>query len=134
MISTLPTLDFVERRKCSRYHLQLPVLFSWTQEAEANELGSNYRSAGFTRDIGVGGIFVFAQQGPPCGVVEVELVLPLPTESAREIRLRCIGTVLRIENSPSHRGFAVAGDFGCEHYPEFATPDRSDRGDEEWFQ
>ena len=101
MASGGPTVDAVERRQCSRYHLQLPVLFSWTQDAlEAKEPGSEPRSynrgAGFTRDIGLRGIFVFAQQRPPCGLVSMELILPLASDSAREIRLRFIGTVIRV--------------------------------------
>jgi|SRR4051812_779969 hypothetical protein len=125
MLSVTPTVGFIEHRRCSRYHLRLPVLFSWTQ-------GSHNQSAGFTRDIGVGGVFIFARECPPCGaVLEVNLVVPVPAETAQEIHLRCIGTVVRIDNLARHGGFAVVGDFGCDRYSGFSTADWSGRDEEE---
>jgi transcription antitermination factor NusG len=104
-----------ENRACSRYQLSLPVLFAWAGEA-------HNQSAGFTRDIGVGGAFIFSQLCPPSGAeVKVELVLPLPDDGGRELRFRCIGKVIRLEaHWPQGQGFAIAGDFGREYYSELA--------------
>lgn len=109
------TCCFVEHRRCSRYRLRLPALFSWTTE-------SLHQNVGFTKDIGVGGVFIFAQVIPPLGAdVKVELVLPLPKAHDREIRLRCIGRVIRVDMKMlCGQGFAVAGDFGREHSSEYA--------------
>ena len=81
-----------------------------------------YQNAGFTRDIGVGGVFIFAQRCPPKGaMVKVELLVPLSEETGREVRLQCVGKVLRTEiNLPHGQGFAVAGDFGDQNYPQIA--------------
>ena len=111
-MSTLETACIVQNRKCSRYQLRLPVLFGW-QEKSPNQNG------GFTRDISVGGVFVLAQTCPPTGAkVKVELVLPIPDDPGRELRLRCVGKVIRIEWFPHCQGFAIAGDFGHEYLPE----------------
>jgi hypothetical protein len=105
---------FLENRRCSRYHLRLPVLFSWTDK-------SRQQGAGFTRDIGVDGVFIFAEECPPTGTtIDVELVLPLPKDSSRELRLRCIGKVIRVDaNYPQGHGFAVTADFGRRYHSEF---------------
>ena len=84
------------------------MLFSWNDHA-------HHQNAGFTRDIGTGGVFIFARACPPRGSrLKVEIVVPLSKETGREIRLRCVGEVIRVElGSPySQDGFAVAGDFG----------------------
>lgn len=83
---------------------------------------SRRQNAGFTRDVGVGGAFVFAQACPGVGSsIKVELVLPVSEKSGREIRLRCVGTVIRVDvGGPHGCGFAVAGDFGHERYSELA--------------
>jgi hypothetical protein len=92
------------------------MLFSWTTR-ETHQQG-----AGFTRDIGVDGAFVFAQLCPPAGTqIKVELVLPVPEDPRRELRLRCTGTVVRTEvDWPYGRGFAVSGHFGGELQSEMA--------------
>ena len=111
MIAGRATGCFVENRCCSRYHLRLPVLFSWTKY-------SRRQNAGFTRNIGVGGAFVFAQICPAVGtLIKVELILPVSEESGREIRLCCAGKVIRVE----HDGFAVAGDFGQDQYSQMVN-------------
>lgn len=106
MTAVITSICVGENRLHSRYALRLPVLFSWRDEIE-------HRSAGFTRDIGLGGAFVFAQLCPPVGaMVHVELVVPLSKDDGREIRLRCDGRVIRLESdSRFAQGFALAGDF-----------------------
>lgn len=119
VISPLTTQRFVESRRCKRYQLQLPVLFSWLDE-------THRQSAGFTRDIGTEGAFVFARSCPPLGAyVKIEIVLPLSRAAescGRAVRLRCIGKVIRIENdlSWSQGGFAVMGDFANQDYSRLA--------------
>jgi hypothetical protein len=98
-----------KKRSCTRYRLILPVLFSWREDVQV-------QNGGFTRDIGVDGVFVIARVCPPVGAeVKLELVLPVPQEPKRELRLRYTGRVVRVDDADLSKGFALVGDFGDEY-------------------
>ena len=97
----------MERRKTTRYPLELRVTFRWTNE------GQDYLGTGPTRDIGVAGMFVFSEDCPPHGArLTCEVTVPR-TRSPGSLQIKASGRVVRVEGSQSgtRRGFAVCGDL-----------------------
>ena len=97
----------MEHRKQNRYLLDAQAHFTWRGEADHQDEG-----AGRTSDVGVGGVFVRTQGSPPLAAfIHVEVLLPKPRDSARQLFLRGDGRVIRVEPSaPSNPrgGFAAA--------------------------
>ena len=95
------------RRAFRRFQLAVPVLFRWREEEEHSEIGC-------CTNIGTGGLFVLTTRCPPVETkVKVEIVLPALDPAAREVRINCVGRVIRTQDNGdvSAAGFAVAGSF-----------------------
>jgi hypothetical protein len=91
-----------------RYRLRAPVIYRWN-DAE----GVTHQDAGFTRDLGTGGVFVHSVNHPPPGtVITLELVLPPLAGSEQSIRLQTLGLVLRTEKKGAQSGFAASARLG----------------------
>ena len=88
----------------TRYDLQLPVVYGWTDEK-----GVDHQAGGFTRDVSTQGLYVIASQLPPNGAnLWLQATLPPLEHAADVIPLRAMGHVQRVEN----KGFALTSDFG----------------------
>lgn len=98
--------DFVpERRVAKRYRLRLPIIFHWND-------GRDHTEGGFTGDVAVDGAVIFSSRCPPVGAdVRIEVLVPSPDHSAEQIRIECIGKVLRVWDQHGSVGFAVCGFF-----------------------
>jgi hypothetical protein len=93
------------RRAFRRFQLAVPVLFRWREQDE-------HREVGCCVNIGLGGLFVLSTKFPPVATeVQVEVMLPAFDPAAREVRINCVGRVIRTQQSGhlSLAGFAVAG-------------------------
>ena len=105
----LPLVVARERRKASRYRLQLPVLFSWHDGDEMRTRG------GFTRDVSVQGMFVTSSAAPPLRTaLNVEVVLPPSVGRKPENIIKARGLVVRVSGRKHPRGFAIAADLGTD--------------------
>ena len=94
-------------RKHNRYRLELPVTFLWR-----DSLGLLEQHLGFTRDLSLGGAFIYATALPPSGAnLKFKAVLPTDLQALRAA-LHGQGRVVRAEPARgTHRaGFAVAID------------------------
>lgn len=95
-----------QRRKCNRYRLELPVIFSWKDEqAERQE------QVGLTRDLSARGAFVFATPAPPLDAHVKFKGFLLPGGKALPAQICGEGNVVRVEPSSGSllTGFALAG-------------------------
>jgi hypothetical protein len=95
------------RRAFRRFQLAVPALFRWREEEEHREIGC-------CTNIGTGGLFVLTSKYPPLAAeVRVEVVLPAFDPALPEVRINCVGRVIRTQPSShlSTVGFAVAGSF-----------------------
>lgn len=98
-----------ERRKASRYHLQLPVLFIWHDGHEIHTQG------GFTRDVSVQGLYVTSSVAPPVRTaVNVEVFLPASLGQMPENTIKAPGYVVRMSGPSEPRGFAIAAQLGTD--------------------
>jgi hypothetical protein len=83
----------VQPRKHNRYPVDAAVRFFWRDER-----GVQHEGTGLTRDIGLGGVFVFTENCPPLEVsVHVELLLPRLHGGARLMVVQGDGQVIRVE-------------------------------------
>jgi hypothetical protein len=97
----------VERRKSSRFRLQLPVVTEWTDEHGRAQFGG-----GFTRDVCLRGVFVISSKLPPqAAMIAVTVVLPNVRAGSQELHLHSLGSVARVERSGPVVGYAVSCDF-----------------------
>lgn len=102
----------MQQRTRTRYDIQLPVVYSWTDER-----GTSHQAGGFTRDISTEGVYVVASQRPPNGaVLWLEATLPPLEQAAEPLPLRAKGCVRRVDA----RGFALSSDFGLWRETELA--------------
>lgn len=96
-------------RKFARFHLTLPVVFSWKDRRLRKRRGK-----GFTRDLSAGGVFLLSEKVPPVGVpIEFEAILPPLEERVMALRLRGEARVLRVEpavNDGKWNGFAAVNE------------------------
>jgi hypothetical protein len=93
------------RRAFRRFQLAVPALFRWRETGEHREMGC-------CTNIGLGGLFVLTTKHPPLAAeVQVEVMLPAFDPAAREVRINCVGRVIRTQECGyvSAAGFAVAG-------------------------
>jgi len=96
-----------ERRCLRRFKLVVPVLYRWRDQEERYDVGC-------CRDISSAGIFVVTAHCPPLhSRIDVEVVLPAGDPLASEVRLRCVGHVVRVQARDNFIGFgfAVSGPF-----------------------
>lgn len=88
-----------------RYRLRLPVIFHWTD-------GEEHTEGGFTSDVALDGALIISSKCPPVGTeVRIEVLVPAPNNSDKEIRIECLGRVSRVVDHPGSRAFGVHGYF-----------------------
>ena len=95
-----------QRRKYNRYHLEVPVIFSW-KDAQAHR----QEQVGLTRDLSARGAFVFAATSPP---LDAHIILNgLLTPGGHVLPAQMIGEGRVVRAEPAHgnalAGFALAG-------------------------
>jgi hypothetical protein len=92
---------FVEQRVTTRYRMELPVIFEWSDKQ-----GIKQQGAGFTRNISTSGIYVVSSATPPPETTLVlEVIVPPSDSPAQDVRLRSEGKLVRVEQD----GFVVSG-------------------------
>jgi hypothetical protein len=99
----------MELRNRVRYRLSADAAFTWQGPQQNRLLGE-----GKTRDISVGGAFIFTRTCPPIGArIDLDIFLPLDQPSgARIIEIKTEATVIRVEHAPAGEGFAaISHDF-----------------------
>jgi hypothetical protein len=95
-----------DRRAAARYKLRLPVIFHW------NDDGTDRTEGGFTCEVAVDGALIFSSRCPPVGAdVRIEVLVPSPDQSPEELRIECIGKVMRVWEQPGAAYFGVHGRF-----------------------
>ena len=95
----------MNRRRSVRFELQMPVVCRWKDHQDRQ-----CETGGFSRDIGVAGLFVLSSVLPPEGVaVTLKVLLPaLGRATSSGLQLQSEGKVVRIEAAT---GFAVCCEF-----------------------
>jgi hypothetical protein len=94
-----------DRRAATRYRLRLPVIFHWNDGRERTE-------GGFTCDVAVDGALIFSSKCPPVGAdIRIEVLVPSPDHPAEEIRIECVGKVMRVWEQQGSAYFGVYGFF-----------------------
>jgi len=97
----------VERRRSSRFRVQLPVLTQWTDHEGQVQFGG-----GFTRDVCLRGVFVISSKLPPqAAAITVTVVLPNARAGSQELHLHSLGSVVRVEQSMTTASYAISCDF-----------------------
>jgi hypothetical protein len=91
-----------EKRSTRRFSLDLPISVKFL-EHDRRDL------AGHTRDVSSRGVFIYLDADLTVGS-PIEFVMTLPPEItlADPIRVRCTGTVLRVDKTEQEQGVAVA--------------------------
>ena len=88
----------IEQRRNQRFELRLPF--------EVIRAGTNYKTRGETRNVSSSGVLFTATVPMSVGEpIEYSITLPKAPGSRTEVRLRCVGTVLRAEDEI---GFAAS--------------------------
>ena len=99
------TSPWTERRTRRRFGLVLPVIFHWSDGIERSGVG-------YSRNIGLGGIFIVASHCPPVATeIRIEVVMTAFEPEPKEFLLRHTGRVVRIRAEEELLCFAVAGRF-----------------------
>jgi len=108
----LPNEQKTQRRASVRYRLRLPVIFHWND-------GTDHTGGGFTNDVAVDGALIFSSKCPPVGSsIRIEVLLPSPDQSDEELRIECVGNVVRVAEQSGC--FGVLGVFDDEHLTRHA--------------
>jgi hypothetical protein len=98
--------DSLEKREQIRYGIRADVMFEWS-DAE----GFPHQGRGFTRDIGIKGMFIYSESQPAeKSDVEVEIALQSVVSEVTKLWMRAEGVVIRVERTTSPgipHGFAV---------------------------
>ena len=105
----------LERRAGQRFDLHLPVSIKLS--------GSAHEACGFTQDLSARGSFFYTDY--PLGVGEcVELTLVMPSEITlgENMRVRCKGRVLRVQQPAVGTKLGVAVHFATYEYLAEPTP------------
>jgi hypothetical protein len=97
----------MERRDNLRFRLRAEVVFSW----ESSQ-GKRFQGEGYTRDLSVGGAYLYTSTCPPLhSRIQVDVMLPRVQLNAPAVVIRAPAGVVRLEHnveSTSPSGFAVA--------------------------
>jgi len=91
-----------EQRSARRFRLDLPVAVTFPTSDTPGIIAR-------TRDVSSRGVFIYSDSGLQKGSA-LEFVMTLPPEItlAAPIRVRCQGTVVRVDKSANYCGVAVA--------------------------
>lgn len=96
-----------ERRKHVRYHVRVPVLFTWKKRG-----GAVFRCEGITRDISLRGAYVLSAICPPVDTfIEIRIILPR-TLLAPNLLIAGKLRIQRVESSRKKKkstGFSAVG-------------------------
>jgi hypothetical protein len=98
------TQALVHPRKYNRYRLEVPVIFCWKDAHKIRQ-----EQVGLTRDLSIGGAFVFATAPPPLDAnIKLKGFRP-PGGKVLPMRMFGQGQVVRVEPAPGSftAGFAV---------------------------
>jgi hypothetical protein len=91
----------VEKRKSTRYHLRLPVLFTWSDPS-----GAMQKEGGFTLDISMRGLRVISHLCAPAGAdIAVEILIYFERTSRSAILTGTLG-VVRVQQEYGYWNFA----------------------------
>jgi len=106
----------MERRKLTRYPLNVPVFFTWRGKG-----GPLLRGEGLTRDISASGAYVLSMASPPLrAVLKVEFALPRPSGKG-QTRIKGKLVVLRIDrNAKAGKRVGFAGEASHVWFPASA--------------
>ena len=95
----------LNRRRISRYSVQVPVTFAW------DEGDHKKRGDGWTRDLNGKGAYIYSSSLPPIGSrARVQVILPPLGEAGRILSIYMDASILRVdsgEQEPQKSGFAV---------------------------
>ncbi len=87
----------IENRKKRRYELRLPVELVRAGRVQVHNQGE-------TRNVSTGGVLFTSDARVNIGQpIEYLIRLPAAPNSEVRVRLRCLGTVLRLERSPDNK-------------------------------
>lgn len=104
----------LQRRVAVRYKLRLPVIFHWNN-------GREHTEGGFTNDVALDGVLIFSSKCPPVGAdIRIEVLFPSPDQSSEELRIECIGKVVRVAEQAGC--FGVHGFFDEGHLTRHVLP------------
>jgi PilZ domain. len=94
---------YAEQRGTRRIALTLPVAVRFA-DSEAPEMAAQ------TKDVSARGIYFYMDSHPQAGSrLEFTLTLPPEITLTEEIRVRCVGRIVRVENpNPGKVGIAAA--------------------------
>lgn len=111
----------MNQRLTVRYTMRAPVIFSW-------RLGEHRwaQGAGFTRDLSTRGTYVMCDKAdrPPMGTqVWFQVLLPSFEVKSEGVRLKSLGTVVRMGSPTESGGFAISASLD----PESAEDSEMDR-------
>ena len=97
----------VDRRQSTRYPLQVPVIYVWT-----DVYGNPHQDEGKTLDISSTGEFVVTRDCPDEGApINLDILLPRAPTAIRSLQIQVEGAVVRVaqpETGTITHGFAVA--------------------------
>lgn len=97
----------VERRRHTRYPLQIKTVFVWRDQGS-----KRYHDSGFTRDVSIRGLFILRPLPLQLGTaISLEVTLPALEPGTPGLRLTFDGVVTRTVDSTDGAGFVVVGDF-----------------------
>jgi len=93
----------VERRRSRRFDLHIPAI------CRSKDLRQSFEIGGCTRNVSSGGVFILGPVAAMPGTwVHLEVLLPPLETGQKELKLRCEGTVVRVERNGETNGFAVS--------------------------
>src|SRR5215510_4135226 len=91
-----------EKRSIRRFSLDLPISVKFLDNGR-------HEVAGHTRDVSARGVFIYLETEIRVGAaIEFVMTLPQGITLSDPIRVRCSGTVLRVEKRGSEQGVAVS--------------------------
>lgn len=101
--------SLMDRRQARRFEMCAPVIFTWTDGE-----GRRRESAGFSRNISAGGVFVVSHTALPAvsASMELHVVLPSLSSRSRDMELMAQGIVARVEKLADGAGLGIASPFG----------------------
>jgi hypothetical protein len=91
-----------EKRSIRRFPLDLPISVKFVDNGR-------HEVAGRTRDVSARGVFMYLETEIRVGApIEFVMILPAEITLSDPIRVRCSGSVLRVEKTGDQQGVAVA--------------------------
>ncbi|HEV2340392.1 MAG TPA: PilZ domain-containing protein [Candidatus Acidoferrales bacterium] len=96
------TDDMNDRRTARRFHMALPLQVRYMNN------GASHEESAQTRDVSFRGVY-FLTDTPVEAGSPLELVLTLPQQItlAGDVRIRCFGNVIRVEERENQLGVAL---------------------------